>query len=49
MLRYYFEIIYKEGRQNMVANALPRKYKDVKALLCDLSIIQPDWIIEAGE
>ena len=49
MLGYEFEIIYKKGKQNMVADALPRKYEDVEALLCAISIIQPDWIIEARE
>ena len=33
----------------MVANALSRKYEDVEALLCALSIIQLGWIIEARE
>ena len=33
----------------MVAYALSRKYEDVEALLCALSIIQPDWVVEARE
>ena len=33
----------------MVADALSRKNEDVEAFLCALSIIQPDWIIEARE
>ena len=49
MLGYDFEIIYKKGKQNMVADALSRKNEDVEALLCDLSFIQPDWIIEVRE
>jgi hypothetical protein len=49
MLGYDFEIIYKNGKQNMVADALLRKYEDVKALLCALSIIQPYLIVEARE
>src|ERR1700752_2443800 len=49
MLRYDFEIIYKKGKQNMVADALSRKDEDVEALLCTISIIQPDWINEARE
>ena len=49
MLGYDFEIIYRKGKQNMVANALSRKYEDVEALLYALSIIQPDWIIEVRE
>ena len=49
MLGYEFEIIYKNGKQNMVEDVLSRKYEDVEALLCVLSIIQPDWIIETRE
>ena len=49
MLGYDFEIIYKKGKQNVVADALSRKDKDVDALLCDISIIQPDWINEARD
>ena len=48
MLGYDFEIIYKKGKQNMVANALSRKDEDVEELFSDLSIIQPDWIVEVG-
>ena len=47
MLGYDVEIIYIKGKQNMVADALSRKYKDVEELLCALLIIQPDWILEA--
>eukprot|EP00253_Pinus_taeda_P008048 PITA_08048 len=42
MLGYDFEIIYKKGKQNVVADALSRKDEDVEALLCTISIIQPD-------
>jgi len=42
MLGYDFEIIYKKGRQNVVAHALSRKDEDVEALLCAISIIQSD-------
>ena len=42
MLGYDFEIIYKKGKQNVVADALSRKDEDVEALLCAISIIQPD-------
>ena len=49
MLGYDFEIIYKEGKQNVVADALLRKDEDVEALLCAISIIQLDWINEARE
>ena len=49
MLGYDFEIIYEKGKQNVVADALSRKDEDVEALLCAISIIQPDWINEAKE
>ena len=49
MLGYDFEIIYKKGKQNMLEDALLRKYEGVEALLYAISIIQPDWIIEARE
>jgi len=49
MLGYDFEIIYKKGKQNVVADALSRKDEDVEALLCAISIIQPDWINESME
>ena len=47
MLGYDFEIIYKKGKQNVVADALSRKDEDVEALLYAISIIQPDWIAKA--
>jgi hypothetical protein len=49
MLGYDFEIIYKKGKQNVVADALSRKDEDVEAFLCVISIIQPGWIIEARD
>ena len=49
MLGYDFEIIYKKGKQNVLADALSREDEDVEALLCAISIIQPDWINEARE
>ena len=45
MLGYDFEITYKKGKHNMVVDALSRKYEDSEALLCALSIIQPNWIV----
>ena len=33
----------------MVADALSRKDGDLQALLCALSIIKPDWVVEARE
>ena len=49
MLGYDLEIIYKKGKQNMVADSLSRKDENVEALLYSLSIIQLDWILEARE
>jgi hypothetical protein len=47
ILGYDFEIIYKKGKKNVVADALSGNDEDVEAFLCAISIIQPDWIIEA--
>ena len=49
MLGYDFEIIYKKGKLNVVAVALSRKNEEVEALLCAISIIQPDWITQARD
>ena len=50
MLGYDFEIIYKKGKLHFVADAISRKNEEVEALLCAISIIQPDWITkERGE
>ena len=49
LLGHDFEIIYKKGKQNVVADALSRKDEDVEAFLCTISIIQLDWINEARE
>ena len=49
MLGYDFEIIYKKGKLNVVADALSRNDEEVEALLCAISIIQPDWITEARD
>ena len=46
MLGYDFEIIYKKGKLNVVANALSRKDEEVEAFLCAIYIIQPYWITE---
>ena len=44
MLGYEFEIIYKNRKKNVVADALSRKYEGVEALLYAILIIQIDWI-----
>ena len=49
MLGYDFEIIYKKGKLNVVADALSRKNEEVEAFLCAISIIQPDWITKARD
>ena len=49
MLSYDFEIIYKKGNLNVVADALSRKNEEVEAMLCAISVIQPDCITEARD
>jgi hypothetical protein len=49
ILGYDFEIVYKKGRQNVVADTLSRKDEVVEAFIFSISIIQPDWIIEARD
>jgi len=49
MLGYDFDIIYRKGKQNFVADALSRKDEDVEELFCVISIIQLDWINEAKD
>ena len=38
MLGYDFEIIYKKGKLNVVADALSRKNEEVEALICAISM-----------
>jgi hypothetical protein len=40
---YDYEIIYKKGKDNVVAYALSQKYKDEGSLF-SLSFIIPDWL-----
>jgi hypothetical protein len=40
---YDYEIIYKKGRDNVVADALSRKYEDEGSLF-SLFFIVPDWL-----
>ena len=40
MFGYDFEIVYKKGKLNVVADALSRKDEEVNALLCAISINQ---------
>ena len=49
MLGYDFEIIYKKGKINVVADALLIKDEEVEELLCAIYIIQPYWITEARD
>ena len=46
---YDFEIIYKKGKKHVVPDALSRKDEYVEAFLYAISIIQPNWIIEARD
>ena len=49
VLGYDFEIIYKKGKLNVVADALSRNNEEFEALLFSISIIQPDWITKARD
>jgi len=40
---YEYDIIYKKGKYNVMADALSQKYED-KASLSSLSFIVPDWL-----
>ena len=49
MLGYYFQIIYKKWKKNVVVDAILTNHEDVEALLCTIAIILPNWINEARE
>jgi hypothetical protein len=40
---YDYEIIYKKGKDNVVADALSQKYEDERSIF-SLSFIVPDWL-----
>ena len=42
MLGYDFEIIHKKRKLIVVADALLRNDEDLEALICAISVIQPD-------
>lgn len=44
MLGYDFEIIYKKGKQNIMADALLRKKEETKGLLCTIFITASNWV-----
>ena len=49
MLGYDLKIIYKKGKQNVVADALLRKDEDVESLLYVIPILQLEWVTEARD
>ena len=49
MLGYEFEIVYKKGKENVVANALSRKDEKDEGLLFAISILQANWVVVAKE
>ena len=49
MFGYDFEIIYKKGKQNVVANTLLRRDEGMESLLYGISTIQHDSITQARD
>ena len=49
MSGYDFEIVYKKGKENIMADAIFRIDEKDEALLCSLSILQENWVVEAKE
>jgi hypothetical protein len=43
LFEYDYEIIYKKGKDNVVVDALSKKYEDEGSLF-SLSFIVPDWL-----
>jgi hypothetical protein len=47
MFGYEFEIIYKNGKENMVVGVISRKEEKIDSLLCVISTLHIDWVDDA--